>query len=61
MTKKEARIRKAEWQTALMEGRVVKYGDKFRSFPTREAAERFRDALLAHPESDATVVKWQPS
>ena len=48
MTKKEAKARKAAYQLALSEGRVVRYnsGLSYRAFPTVEAAETFLANLL---------------
>ena len=59
MTKKEARERKAAWQQALLDGRVVRYNDgmELRSFPTVEAAETFRKAMRAQ-DVDASIVDY---
>ena len=57
MTKKESFERKQAWALAVMEGRVVRFNDgmKFRSFPTREAAEAFRK-MMRQQDVDAVIV-----
>ncbi len=61
MTKRqEAIARKAAWQLALLEGRVVRWqgGMQLTSYPTVDAA---RAAIVAAGDETAEIVRWEPS
>jgi hypothetical protein len=40
MTKREYRAARADWTKALMDGRVIRVGDTFTSYPTIDARDK---------------------